>query len=356
MAEQDPFEKRPPKKKSLSEELLKDDFFKPPIDDIYPTEKETTESFLEAEPPSSSFLEDDLPISPLEDTFEPLLPEEEPQVKAFGDREEVKGIDPKKIALIAGGSFIVILSIIVGVKFIGGEEKQTLVQAPVAQPLTQAPAPAVPTTPPIPATPPPSTVTKYEPPVPPPVPPIEQNMPPEPPPPKKVIEKPVAPPVVAAKSAPKLVPRYTLEVGRYSETEFARHNRTLIRLGLSPFSITEKETNEINYVVVDQSYDEAEARAASMKVEFVGGIKNKIITQSDGSFTIQAGPFTSLNKAIEAKNNISGLGLATRIDFSSSTKVVYSLRVGKFATRADADKTLALLRQNGYSPKIKSLK
>lgn len=350
MAEQDPFEKKPPKKKSLSEELLKDDFFKPPIDDIYPAEKETAEPFLEAEPAATSFLEEDLPISPLEDTFEPLLPEEEPQVKAFGDREEIKGIDPKKIALIAGGSLVVVLSIIVGVRFLGGEEKQTLVQAPVAQPLTQAPAPAVPTTPP------PPTVTKYQPPVPPPTPPIEQNMPPAPPPPKKVIEKPVAPPVVAAKPAPKLVPKYTLEVGRYSEREFARHNRTLIRLGLSPFTITEKEKTEINYVVVDQRYDEAEARAASMKVEFVGGIKNKIINQSDGSFTIQAGPFNSLNKAIEAKNTISGLGLATRIDFSSSTKVVYSLRVGKFATRAGADKTLAFLRQNGYSPKIKSLK
>jgi cell division protein FtsN len=350
MAEQDPFEKKPPKKKSLSEELLKDDFFKPPIDDIYPVEKETSEHFLEAEPPATPFLEEEPPISPLEDTFEPLLPEEEPQVKVFGDREEVKGIDPKKIALIAGGSLVVVLSIIVGVRFLGGEEKQTLVQAPVAQPLTQAPAPPVPTTPS------PPTVTGHEPPAPPPVPPLEQTRPPEPPPPKKVIKKPAAPPAVAAKPAPRLVHKYTLEVGKYSKREFARHNRTLIRLGLSPFSITEKETSEINYVVVDQRYDEAEARAASMKVEFVGGIKNKIITQSDGSLTIQAGPFNSLNKAIETKNTISGLGLATRIDFSSSTKVVYCLRVGKFATHADADKTLALLRQNGYSPKIKSLK
>ena len=346
MAEQEPFGKPPPKKKSLSEELLKDDFFKPPIDDIYPTEKGTTEPFLEAEPPAKPFLEEESPISPLEQTFEPLPSEEEPQVKVFAAQEEEKGIDPKKIAMIAGGGLVVVFLIIVGVKFLGGGEKQTLVPALVAQPPIQTPSPSVPPTPL------PPLVTEQKPPVP----PVEQRTPPEPPPPKKVVKKPVPPPAVVAKPAPKLAPKYTLEVGRYSKKELARPNKKLIRLGLSPFTITDKESTDVNYVVIDQKFDEGEARAASMKVEFVGGVKNKLITQSDGTFTIQAGPFSSLSKVVEIKNKISELGFPTRIDFSSSTKVVYRLRVGKFATRSEADKTLARLRQNGFSPKLKKLK
>ncbi|GAI15428.1 unnamed protein product, partial [marine sediment metagenome] len=187
MAEQEPFGKPPPKKKSLSEELLKDDFFKPPIDDIYPAEKDTAEPFLESEHPAEPFLEEEASISPLEETFEPLPSEEEPQVKAFGYREEGKGFDLKKIALVAGGGLIVVCLTIVGVRLFGGGGKQTFVQAPVKQPLIQTPAPSLPPTPPSPL------VTENKPLV-------------TPPPPKKVVERPAAPPVVAAKSAPKLVP------------------------------------------------------------------------------------------------------------------------------------------------------
>ncbi|UCD84588.1 MAG: SPOR domain-containing protein [Deltaproteobacteria bacterium] len=359
MAEQDPFGKNPPKKKSLSEELLKDDFFKPPIDDIYPTDRgDTSEPFPEIETPSTkSFLEEDLPISPLDEPFDSFPSEDEPQVKVFAVQEEEKRIEPKKIALIAGGGLLAVGLIIVGVILIfGGKEQQSLVPAPVAQPLVQAPAPTQPPAPPSPLatdqTPPPSP------------PPVEPSQPPAPSPPKQVAEIPAPPPAVArpappppvAKPAPVLEPRYTLEVGRYDKGELASHNRKLARLGLSSFTITEKKTTEVNYVVVDQRFDEGEARAASMKVEFVGGIKNDVLTQNDGSYTIRAGPYNSLSKVVEIKNKISELGYATRIDFSTSTDVIYRLRVGKFATKSDAEKTLALLRQNGFSPVIKNLK
>ncbi len=358
MAEQEPSGKKPPKKKGLSKEFLKDGFFSPSFDNLFFAKKDAARVFPEDESPAESFLEEEAPVSPLAGTFKQLPPEERHQVKAFAAREE--RIDRKRIALVAGGVLIMVCLTITGIKLLGGGGRQTHVPTQVKQPLIQPPVSIVPHLPPSPL------VTKQKPPVPPSVIPIEQKKPPESPPPKKVVGKPTAPPVVVAKPVPKLVPKYTLEIGRYSKKELVKPQKKLIQLGLSPFTISQKKSTEIMYVVADQrfgegqgagqKFNEGRARAASMKLDFKGGIKNKIVPQKDGTFAIQAGPFDTLSKVVEIKNKISELGFTTRIDFSSSTKVVYHLRVGKFVTRSDADKTLALLRHNGFSPEVRRLK
>lgn len=313
---------KPQEEKNLFDELILDDFFKPATADILPLEKDM--AVTEANPRAKPFLEEGPPVTLFEENSEQLTSEGEILVRAYAGRKERKGINRKKITLVTGGSLVILVCLITfGAKFLGAGEEQDLVEVSVKQYLIQ---PHVSTGSVIP-----------------------------PPPPKKAEVKPAAPPTVAAKSVSQSVPKYTLEIGRYSKNKLVNPQKKLIRLGLSPFTINEKKTTEVKYMVVDQKLNKDQARAASIKLDYVGGVKNIIVSQDDGTFTVQSGPYSSMSKAVETKNKISELGFATRIDFRSVTSVVYRLMVGKFANRTDADRTSEILRQNGFAPKVRKL-
>jgi hypothetical protein len=309
-------------RKSLFDELIEDDFFKPATDGILPLEKNM--AVAEANPRAKLFLEEDPPVTLLEEDSEQLIPKEEIPVRSYAVREGRKGIDRKKITLVAGGSLVSLACLITfGVKFLGVGEGQNLVEVPLKQRLIQPHVSTGPATPP--------------------------------PPPKRAEVKPTDPLTIVVKPVSQAVSKYTLEIGRYSKNRLVNPQKKLIRLGLSTFTISEKRTTEVKYVAVEHKLNKDEARAASIKLDFVGGIKNKIISQNDGTFTVQSGPFSSMSKAVETKNKISELGFTARIDFRSVTSVVYRLMVGKFATLSDADRTSELLQQNGFAPKVRKL-
>ncbi|UCD84189.1 MAG: SPOR domain-containing protein [Deltaproteobacteria bacterium] len=305
--------------KNLFEQLIEDDFFKPADDDISPPEKD--QNVEEAKPRAKSFLEEEAPVELFEEDSKKLIPDEEIPVRAYSGRKERKGIDRNKIALVGGGSLVVLFCLITfGTKYLGAGEGQGLVELPGEQHLIKPHA---------------STELVVPTPLP-----------------KKADVKPTAPQTVAARTVSQQVPEFTLEVGRYSKDELASSQKKLIRLGLSTSTVRENKTTEVKYVTIDQKFNKDQARAASIKLDFVGGVKNRIVNQKEGTFTVQSGPFSSMGKAVEAKNKISQLGFAARIDFRSATSTVYRLRAGEFVTRSDTEKTSELLRQNGFAPKV----
>ncbi len=170
---------------------------------------------------------------------------------------------------------------------------------------------------------------------------------PPPPPPKKP----------TAKVAKKEVPRYTVQVGAYTDkAKLAKATASLKKLGIEPYTVKQwKKTKKKLYnVYLDQKYILGIANSVSMKLK-IFEIKNKIIKQKDGKYSISAGSFSTRKKAEKVKRRIIDTGYPATITPKSSTQLVYLCRAGKFSTKKEADRIANTLRNSGFKPKIVEL-
>jgi len=324
------------KGKSLGEELLKDDFFKPPVDEI---------------------LEEDLAG---EETIESLtadeILEEEP-VSASYPRAGSKEFPIKYV--IFGGAGVVVIAVVGILLYITVLSKPKIPTSPTVQPQVQVTQIGVPQAPPEATQPEPPAPAPSEPPPPEPSPAVtEKPAPPPPPQPQpSPPPKPSPPPPqpVAVAKAPE--PRFSLEVGTYSsQSSFNSAFAQVKSLGLDPYSQTKNVSNAIYYIYLNDSFTPGQAKANSLKLKVIQKIASEEVPQADGSVLVRTGPFSSQGDAASMKSRLDGAGFPSRIDAVKTVSKAYVLKAGKFPTREEAEEARAKLRARGFKAEIVGLR
>ncbi|MCX5868262.1 MAG: SPOR domain-containing protein [Proteobacteria bacterium] len=285
---------------------------------------------------------------------------EEPGSVAESARsDQLKGV-PVKYLIIGGAGLLVL--IVVGfllyfLVFSGPKIKPAAVVSPgETVPVVQAPAQPAPPSP---------ASSQVNPPAAPE--PTPAPAPPEP--------KPVAPPASAAPEktkpaaapAPKpepekkpvqvaAVPRFTLSLGIFTEEEEVKANLTKLKgLGLEPVSEEKTVTTQKYFIYLNEKLTQGQAKANSFKLKMINKIENEIVPQPDGTARVRVGPITDKNQATEMKGRMEGAGYSSEIQTEESKGKGFLLKVGKFATRDEANKTIATLKQKGLKAEIVSL-
>lgn len=328
------------KSKSLSDELLKDDFFKPPVDEI---------------------MEEDVAGEAAEEVQSVDEVLDEADALAEGEKPAPSQGVPVKYLIIGGGGLLVIGVVIVVYFLLFSGPK--IKPAPVIQPGGPAPvvqAPAQPAAP-APAAPqvkPPSAPAPTPAPTPAPAaPPAAAPEPSQPAP----AEKPATPPAAQPEPEKKpvqvaAVPRFTLSLGTYAdEAELKASLAKLKGLGLNPISEEKTITTAKYFIFLNEKLTPGQAKANSLKLKMLQKIENEIIPQADGTAKVRVGPLADKKQATEMKGKMDGAGFPSEIRAEESKAQGYSLKAGKFATREEANKTISTLKQKGLKAEIVSL-
>lgn len=309
--------------KSLSDELLKDDFFKPPVDEI-----------LE-EDVSSAAVEEVLPI-------DDILEEPGP-VAESARSDQPKGV-PVKYLIIGGAGLLVLIFVgflLYFLVFSNLKIKPAAVVSPgETVPVVQAPAQPAPPSPASPQVNPPAV------PEPTPAQAIPEAKPapaPKPEPEKKPVQ-------VAA------VPRFTLSLGIFTEEGEVKANLTQLQgLGLAPVLEEKTVITQKYFIYLAEKLTQGQAKANSLKLKVINKIENEIVPQPDGAARVRVGPIMGKNQAAEMKGRMERAGYPSEIQTEAFKGKGFLLKAGRFATRDEADKTVATLKQKGFKAEIVSL-
>ena len=311
--------------KSLSDELLKDDFFKPPVDEIM------------EEDVSSEAVEEVLPI-------DEILEEPGP-VAESARSDQLKGV-PVKYLIIGGAGLLVLIFVGFLLYFLVFSNLKIKTAAVVSPgetfPVVQAPAQPAPPSPASPQVSPPAAPE-----------PTPAQAPPE--------TKPAAAPAPKPEPEKKpvqvaAVPRFTLSLGIFTEEEEVKANLTKLKgLGLEPVSEEKTVTTQKYFIYLNEKLTQGQAKANSFKLKMINKIENEIVPQPDGTARVRVGPITDKNQATEMKGRMEGAGYSSEIQTEESKGKGFLLKAGRFATRDEANKTIATLKQKGLKAEIVSL-
>jgi len=322
--------------KSLSDELLKDDFFKPPVDEIMDEDvsAEASEGVLPADE----------------------VPEEPDVVSAGGKSDQGNGV-PVKYLIIGGAGLLVIVALVLLYFLVlsGPKIQPEMVPpagtVPVAQVPAQPPAPA-PVAPP---------VAQPSAPAPAPTPPASQPAAPSEPASPPPAPAPAAKPKPELKPEPKpvqvaAVPRFTLSLGIFTNEADQKASQAKVKsLGWETVSQEKTVTAEKYFIFLNEKLTPGQAKANSLKLKMLQRIENEIIPQADGTAQVRVGPFPDKNQAKQTLDKMNGAGFPSEIQAEQTQVKSYALKTGRFATREEANKAVSTLKQKGLKAEIVNL-
>jgi len=373
-------------KKTLTDELLEDNFFKPPIEEVIeetaPEQKPVSEAPKESEEEKSELLFDDFLKSPVEEMPQeetpvvsdktsslsvPETPVSKPSVTP-GTKIMVASVDESKgsklkviiavlsgvIVLLIGGSVYVFThrkvsqpeqnNLVVGAQKVeinhnkeqaakpplakteAVQEVQQQAETPVAKINNEQKG----------ATPQPANK-------------IAENIPPvaTPQPANKIAEN--IPPVATPQPGTEITKQFEVileDVKSKSAVNNARSIGEAIDNSLK-FDITEnKKTNTVYTLFVDKIYpSEGEATADNLKL-MVANISNASIVKADGGYRILIGKYTSKAKAMSDIKNVKSAGLNGLVKETENVIYTYNIKVYPFKSIKQAE---------DYQTKVKRL-
>jgi cell division septation protein DedD len=114
-------------------------------------------------------------------------------------------------------------------------------------------------------------------------------------------------------------------------------------------TVTTRITYHRVYVGELSSREEAERTARQLNVD---GFPSNVVTLTGGKFTLQAGSFLRLNEAIDLAHTLQTKKYTAKIVSEPVPTPVHQVRVGKYASRAEARKVLESLKGKGFEPLV----
>lgn len=166
-------------------------------------------------------------------------------------------------------------------------------------------------------------------------------------------EKP-APTVVAKATQPQITSegQYAVQVASLvREKNVLSLKKQLEELGYSPDirKITIPITHHRVYAGEFGSREEADRTARKLNVD---GFPSTVVTLKGGMFAPEVGSFLRLNLAIDLAHDLQKKNYAGKIVSRPTPTPVHQIRVGTFASRSEARKTLEALKGKGFQPLI----
>ena len=122
-------------------------------------------------------------------------------------------------------------------------------------------------------------------------------------------------------------------------------------MGYTPdvHTVTARITHHRVYVGEWSSRAEAERTGRQLNVD---GFPSNVVTLPGDKFTLQAGSFLRLNVAIDLAHKLQTKNHPAKIVSEPVPTPVHQVRVGKYASRAEADKALESLKGKGFRPLV----
>lgn len=122
-------------------------------------------------------------------------------------------------------------------------------------------------------------------------------------------------------------------------------------MGYTPdvHTVTARITHHRVFVGEWSSREEAERAGRELNVD---GFPSNVVTLPGDKFTLQAGSFLRLNEAIDLAHKLQTKNHTAKIVSEPVPTPVHQVRVGKYASRAEADKALESLKGKGFKPLV----
>lgn len=122
-------------------------------------------------------------------------------------------------------------------------------------------------------------------------------------------------------------------------------------MGYTPdvHTVTARITHHRVFVGEWSSREEAERAGRQLNVD---GFPSNLVTLPPDKFTLQAGSFLRLNEAIDLAHKLQSKNHTAKIVSEPIPTPVHQVRVGKYASRAEADKALEALKGKGFKPLV----
>ncbi len=137
---------------------------------------------------------------------------------------------------------------------------------------------------------------------------------------EEVVEKPAPKPVAK-------VNRFIVTVGPFKTQEEAKAQEIKIKiLGYTPKVSSAMQTVEVYNLYIDPPLPEAEANVIRLKMS-IKGFPAELVDAGENK-RIKLGSYSSINEAIEKKNQASESGYTVTIDIGKSSERVYNLEMG----------------------------
>ena len=114
-------------------------------------------------------------------------------------------------------------------------------------------------------------------------------------------------------------------------------------------TVTTRITHHQVHVGEWSSREEAERTARQLNVD---GFPSTVVTLAGGQFALQAGSFLRLNEAIDLAHKLQTKNYTAKIVSEPVPTPVHQVRVGKYASRAEARKVLESLKGKGFEPLV----
>lgn len=95
------------------------------------------------------------------------------------------------------------------------------------------------------------------------------------------------------------------------------------------------------------SRQDAERTARRLNVD---GFPSSLVEGEDGKFRVEVGSYYNLNKAIDLAHTLQAKRYTPKIHSEAVPTPVYQVRVGEYASRAQALKVLEALKKQGFTP------
>jgi cell division septation protein DedD len=114
-------------------------------------------------------------------------------------------------------------------------------------------------------------------------------------------------------------------------------------------TVTARITHHRVYVGDWSSREEAERTARQLNVD---GFPSNVVTLPGGKFTLEAGSFLRLNEAIDLAHKLQTKNHTAKIVSEPVPTPVHQVRVGKYASRAEAREALQSLKGKGFEPLV----
>lgn len=171
--------------------------------------------------------------------------------------------------------------------------------------------------------------------------------------PRREVEKPAPQAVAKAPTSPETVETwYAVQVASLVRGSNAVSlQKRLGDMGYTPdvHTVTARITHHRVYVGEWSSREEAERTGRQLNVD---GFPSKVISLPGGKFALEAGSFLRLNEAIDLAHKLQTKDHTAKIVSERVPTPVHQVRVGKYASRAEADKALEALKGKGFKPLV----
>lgn len=161
--------------------------------------------------------------------------------------------------------------------------------------------------------------------------------------PEEVVEKPTPKPVAS-------VNRFIVTAGTFKTKDEAKAQEIKVKiLGYTPKLTSATQTVEVYNLYIDPPVSESEANAIRLKMS-IKGFPAELV-DANGNKRVKLGSYSSINEAIEKKNQASESGYTITIDIGKTSDKVYNLEIG-FPENNSAKDAVEKLKGMGIEARV----